>query len=248
MTQPTYNDIAEWYDQFLRERPVYFEVLLPNVLELVGEVEGTEICDLACGQGWVARELARRGAHVTGLDQAPNLLALARRYEKQEPLGIVYLEGDAHRADPLGDARFAGCVCIMALTNIADLGAAFATVRRILAPGGWFVFAIPHPCFDTPHAEWTDLPDPAHPVGRIVTGYLDERLWLSSRRYGGAPGVRGRVAEQHRMLSTYLNVLSASGFILERTVEPGPSARQAEQVPGNREIPTLLLVRARRGG
>jgi SAM-dependent methyltransferase len=247
MSQPTYNDIAEWYDQFLRERPIYFEVLLPNLLGLIGEIEGTEICDLACGQGWIARELARRGARVTGLDQAPNLLALARRYEEQEPLGIAYLEGDAQRAEPLGDAQFTGCVCVMALTNIADLGAVFATVRRILKPGGWFVFAIPHPCFETPHAEWTPLPDPERPIGRIVTGYFDERLWLSSRRYGGAPGVRGRVAEHHRMLSTYLNALSASGFILECTVEPGPSARQAEQVPGNCEIPTLLLIRAQRG-
>src|SRR5258708_18637971 len=92
MTQASYNDIAEWYDQFLRERPVYPEVILPNLLALVGEVEGEVICDLACGQGWMARELARRGAQVTGLDLPPNLLALARRYEGQEALGIVYVQ------------------------------------------------------------------------------------------------------------------------------------------------------------
>ncbi len=88
MSQTSYDDIAEWYDHFLQERPVYFEVILPNVLELVGEVAGETICDLACGQGWVARELARREAQVTGIDLAPRLLALARRYEEQEPLGI----------------------------------------------------------------------------------------------------------------------------------------------------------------
>ena len=97
MTQASYNDIAQWYDQFLRERPVYMEVLLPNLLALVGEVKGEVICDLACGQGWVARELARRGAQVTGFDLAPNLLALARGYEEQEPLGIIYVQGDAQR-------------------------------------------------------------------------------------------------------------------------------------------------------
>ncbi len=247
MSQATYNDIADWYDQYLGERPIYYEVLLPNVLDLVGDVQGISVCDLACGQGWVARELARRGAWVTGLDAAPNLLALARRYEERQPLGIVYLEGDAQRADPLGDSRFTGCACIMALTNIPDLAAVFQTVRRILRPGGWFVFAIPHPCFDTPHAQWMELPDPAHPVGRIVTGYFDERLWLSADLRGGAPGVRGRVPDHHRMLSTYLNTLSAAGFILERTLEPYASATQAEQNPGACEIPRLLLVRARRG-
>lgn len=244
--QATYNDIAEWYDRYLGERPIYYEVLRPAVLALVGELPGTEVCDLACGQGWVARELARRGARVTGLDQAPNLLSLARRYEAERPLGIIYYEGDTQRGEPLPDQRFAGCVCIMALTNIPDLAAVFGTARRILRPGGWFVFAIPHPCFDTPDAQWTELPDPAHPIGRVVTGYFDERAWLASDQ-AGLRGVRSRVAEEHRMLSTYLNTLSAAGFVFERMLEPRPSEAQAEQNPGACEVPRLLLVRARRG-
>jgi ubiquinone/menaquinone biosynthesis C-methylase UbiE len=241
MTEASYNDIAEWYDQFLQERPVYSEVILPNVLELVGTFRGENICDLACGQGWVARELARRGAQVTGLDLAPQLLALARRYEEQEPLGIVYYQGDAQRADPLPDYSFTGCVCVMALINIPDLQAVFQTVQRILKPGGWFVFAITHPCFEMPYAQWTLLPDPEHTIARVVTGYFDERYWLSTN----PNGIRGHVGDYHRMLSTYLNALSTAGFMLERMIEPHPSARQAELVPGNREIPTLLLIRAR---
>ncbi|EFH80802.1 class I SAM-dependent methyltransferase [Ktedonobacter racemifer] len=240
MTRASYNDIAQWYDQFLRERPVYMEVILPGLLTLVGEVEGEVICDLACGQGWVARELARRGAQVIGLDLAPNLLALAQRYEEQEPLGIGYVQGDAQRAEGLSDHQFTGCVCVMALINIPDLQATFQSVRRILKPGGWLVFAIPHPCFESPHAQWTSLSDPEHPLGRTVTGYFDERQWFSSN----PDGVRSRVGDYHRMLSTYLNQLAAAGFALERTLEPGPSDRQAERVPGNREIPTLLLIRA----
>ena len=218
-------------------------VILPNVLELVGKFQGENICDLACGQGWVARELARRGAQVTGLDLAPQLLALARRYEEQEPLGIVYYQGDAQRVDPLRDHSFTGCICIMALINIPDLQAAFQTVRRILKPGGWFVFAITHPCFETPHAQWTPLPDPEHTIARVVTGYFDERLWFSTN----PNGLRSRVGDYHRMLSTYLNALSTAGFVLERAIEPRSSVRQAELVPGNREIPTLLLIRARAG-
>jgi hypothetical protein len=30
----------------------------------------------------------------------------SREYEKQEPLGIVYVQGDAERAEPLGDSQF----------------------------------------------------------------------------------------------------------------------------------------------
>ena len=241
MTQASYDDIAEWYDHFLQERPVYLEVILPNLLELVEKFRGENICDLACGQGWVARELARRGAQVTGIDLAPQLLTLAQRYEEQEPLGILYLQGDAQRAEPLSDSSFTGCVCVMALINIPDLQAVFQTVRRILKPGGWFVFAITHPCFETPHAQWTTLPHPEHTIARIVTGYFDERYWVSTN----PNGVRGRVGDYHRTLSTYLNALSGAGFALERAIEPRPSAGQTELVPGNQEIPTLLLIRAR---
>ena len=58
ITQASYNDIAQWYDQFLQAKTVYTEVILPNLLALIGEVEGEIICDLACGQGWVARVAA----------------------------------------------------------------------------------------------------------------------------------------------------------------------------------------------
>ena len=209
MTQASYNDIAQWYDQFLRERPVYGEVILPNLLALVGEVEGEVICDLACGQGWVARELARRGAQVTSLDLAPNLLALAQRYEEQEPLGIVYVEGGAECAEPLCDGQFTGCVCVMALINIPDLQATFETVRRILKPGGWLVFAITHPCFETPHARWTFC--------LTLSTHLAEpspAILMNGNGFHNPEGVRSRVGDHHRMLSTYLNTLSSQVLYL----------------------------------
>jgi hypothetical protein len=56
---------------------------------------------------------------------------------------------------------------------------------------------------------------------------------------------RARVGDYYRMLSTYLNALNSAGFALERAIESRSSVRQAERAPGNREIPTLLLMRAR---
>src|SRR5260370_686009 len=150
----SYDDIAECYDSYLRENPIYHEIVLPNLLELAGAIDGQTICDLACGQGWIARELARRGAQVTGVDLAEQLLVLARRSEEEDPLGIEYLQDDAQNAQTLTEASFDGTVCILALMTIPDLEAVFRTVRRILKPGGWFVFTITHPCFETPPAGW----------------------------------------------------------------------------------------------
>ena len=235
MSTRTYNDIADWYDQYLRDNPLYREVILPNVLAMVGGVQGQEICDLACGQGWIARELARRGAYVTGLDLADNLLAMAQQHEIQESLGITYLHGDAQNGEPLADQSFDGAICIMALMNINDIQAAFQTTRRILKSGGWFVFAITHPCFQTPHASWFTMDDGS--VKRVVDGYFDEKVWTSSNPHG----VRGLVGEHHRMLSTYLNTLASASFALERLLEPPATGERAS----SQGVPSLLLVRAR---
>ncbi len=238
MTNAAYNDIAVWYDRYLQEQPIYADVVLPALQSLLDLVQGQTICDLACGQGWFARELARRGAHIIGVDLAEQQIALARQYEEQEPLGIVYGVDDAQIGASLTESSFDGAICILALMDIPDSEAVFRTCRRLLKPGGWFVFAITHPCFTGPDAQWLDATE--QQAGRIVKGYFQERFWRSA---GG--GIRTRVGAYHRMLSTYLNALAAADFALERMVEPIATGKYAEQMPGYREVPSLALIRAK---
>src|SRR5947209_2283826 len=98
MNQSSYNTIATWYDRSLDENPLYREDMLRHLITLIGDVHGQYVCDLACGQGWIARELAQRGAQVTGVDVATTLLDLARQQEEQQPLGLLYLQDDAQHA------------------------------------------------------------------------------------------------------------------------------------------------------
>lgn len=240
MSDTSYNDIAGWYDTYLRENPIYTEIILPNVLALTGDVQGQRVCDLACGQGWIARELTRRGTRITGIDLAENLLEIARQQEKQTLLGINYVRGDAQSALELPDSSFDGCICVMALMNLDDLLAVFQTVYRILKPGGWFVFAITHPCFQTPGAQWIVTQEGK--TARVVSDYFDERIWTSD----SSGGVCSRVGEHHRMLSTYLNTLVAIGFQFEKMVEPTVSREAAQRLPGNWEVPSILRARAHR--
>jgi len=241
MPDTPYDAIADWYDDYIERRPIYREILLPALLSLTGGVDGREVCDLACGQGFISRELARRGARVTGADISEKLLDLARAYEAREPLGIRYLLDDVQHGAALPDTSFDGAVCSMALMPIPDLAATFATVRRILRPGGWFVFAITHPCFQTPHARWVRAEDGT--ISRQVGDYFNERYWSAEN----SSGVRGQVGEYHRTLSTYLNTLIAAGLRLDRLEEPAATGPSAEREPENASVPSLLLVRAVRG-
>jgi len=240
-----YDAIAEWYDEFVRTEPLLFEVVIPATLRLiddVGSLQDTVICDLACGQGVIAREMARRGAYVTGIDISGRLLTLARSQPVNAPHAISWRHDDAQIGRTLADAGFDGVVCNMALMDIADLAAALQTVSRILRSGGWFVFALTHPCVQMPDSAWMTRPD-----GETIRGsgdYFAEGFW----RPAGAPGVRGRVGAHHHTLSTYFNALIDAGLIVERVAEPVATESLVQRVPGYRSLPPAFLARCRKPG
>ena len=48
------------------------------VMEEANDVSGQRVCDFGCGSGRFVAALAQRGAHVTGVDIAPEMLRIAR--------------------------------------------------------------------------------------------------------------------------------------------------------------------------
>lgn len=243
MASAPYDAIAEWYDNYVRTEPLLYEVVIPSTLRLIedaGSLTDATICDLACGQGVIARELALRGAYVTGIDISERLLALARSQPVTAPHAISWRHDDAQIGRTLANASFGGVVCNMALMDIPDLTATLQTVSRILQPGGWFIFSITHPCVQMPHSNWMTRPDGA--TIRASGDYFAEGFWQPA----GAPGVRGRVGAHHHTLSTYLNALGNSGLSAEHTVEPAATEALIKQMPGYRWLPPALLMRCRK--
>ncbi|MHB8596435.1 MAG: class I SAM-dependent methyltransferase [Ktedonobacteraceae bacterium] len=240
MTSSRYDEIADWYNERVHADLLLYDLFVPDLLRLIGNVESQYVCDLACGQGVIARQLAQMGASVVGIDVAVKMLGYARQHEETEPLGIVYLHDDAQTLSSIADATFEGVVCNMALVDIPDIDVTCHTVHRILREGGWFAFSITHPCFLTPASTWMNGEDGT--VYREVRGYFTEGFWRSNNPHG----VRGQVGAYHRMLSTYLNALVGAGFLLERMVEPQAIGQIAASIPGYTEVPAAFLVRCKR--
>ncbi len=132
-----YDQIA---DVYAAQGPDSYEAG-PEValLELIGAVRGLRALDMACGHGRISRELARRGAMVTGIDLSAGLLDKARDAEERQPLGITYLLSDVTSAATLPGESFDVVACHFGLSDIDDLDGALATVARALVPGGSFV-------------------------------------------------------------------------------------------------------------
>ncbi|HVB22451.1 MAG TPA: methyltransferase domain-containing protein [Ktedonobacteraceae bacterium] len=240
MTTSRYDQIADWYNESIRSSSLIHDLVVLELLHVIGDIPGQHVCDLACGQGVIARQLAHKGASVVGVDIAEKMLAFAQQHEEMEPLGIVYLHDDVQTPASIADVMFDGAVCNLALMDVTEISATFRAVRRILREGGWFAFSVTHPCFQTPASIWTNVADGA--VYRAVRGYFTEGFWRSDNPHG----VRGQVGAYHRMLSTYLNALAEAGFLLERMVEPQATGQIAASIPGYTEVPAALVVRCKR--
>ncbi|MGH9184658.1 MAG: class I SAM-dependent methyltransferase, partial [Acidimicrobiales bacterium] len=227
-----YDEVADFY---ISGQPETFDAEMDiALLDLVGAIDGARVLDLACGHGRIARELARRGAHVVGVDLAKELITRAQQAERAGPLGIDYLLDDAARPGLLSGYRFDIVVANFGLSDIDDFDGALRNVHRLLSAGGRFVFLILHPCFPgrgpSVAAAWA--PD---------AGYYTEGFWITD-----APnsGLRQKVGANHRTLSTYLNRLLDLGFVIDRIAEPTPPDAWNAATPDLEPVPTILIVRA----
>jgi SAM-dependent methyltransferase len=228
-SHPGYDEIAEFYEGLVGDD--LDDPASLALLDLLPGLSGRHVLDLACGQGRLSRELARRGARVVGIDISTALLEQARARETRKPLGSTYLLADATSPGLLDDERFDLVTCHFGLSDIDDLRRAVANVARLLISGGLFVFSIVHPCFPG----WGEDAPSSWPPGE---SYFTEKWWLAANS-----GIRGRVGSTHRMLSTYLNVLREHGLVVDRVLEPPPDPEWVrDKNPGDDDLVPVFLV------
>jgi 2-polyprenyl-3-methyl-5-hydroxy-6-metoxy-1,4-benzoquinol methylase len=202
------------------------------LLELSGPVAGLRVLDVACGHGRITRELARRGAEVTGIDISGSLISKARETERDDPLGIRYVHADVTTQAALGGGEFDAATCNFGLSDIDDLDAAITAISRALRPGGYFSFSILHPCF----AGGKDISGSWPVAGR----YYDEGRWTAQ---DARSALRRQVGASHRMLSTYLGTLRRHGLWLDQIAEPLPEAEWDPAHDADRK-PVFLVARS----
>ena len=144
-----YDPIAEQY-QRAKQQPWRTYVECFTLLELVGDLNGLTVLDLACGDGFYTRLLRRRGAlRATGVDLSPRMIELARQQEIDHRLGIEYLVGDAKA---LLVAETYDLAVAAYLLNYAhdyqELSAMCRGIAARLVPGGRFVSVNANPACD----------------------------------------------------------------------------------------------------
>jgi demethylmenaquinone methyltransferase/2-methoxy-6-polyprenyl-1,4-benzoquinol methylase len=105
-------------------------------LALAGAKSKPRVLDLCCGSGDLCFLAEDRGAgSVVGADFTLPMLAVARRRRMEGSRRSGFVQADALRL-PFADGTFDVITISYGLRNIADLPAALAEMRRVLARGG----------------------------------------------------------------------------------------------------------------
>lgn len=141
-----YRSYAPFYDGTGQVRFALLMALYLADLLARHPVPGRRMLDLACGTGTLAIEFAAQGWEVVGLDQSPEMLAIARdrALAADVALGTVQADLCAFAPQDVPPGMFDLVTCtydsLNYLTDDADLQACFGGVARVLRPGGLFVF------------------------------------------------------------------------------------------------------------
>jgi SAM-dependent methyltransferase len=224
----------------MRERldPFRTEVTDRAVLRAVGPCRGRMILDAGCGEGYLSRLMARRGALIVGVDRSAGLIRAAAGDGPGRAGGPRFVLGDI-RSLPFGSGRFDGVVCNHSLNEMRDPKPALAECARVLRPGGRLVVLMLHPCFYG---------------GRDPSG---QRVDLDSDRYFSVRRLRQRFSVSGlsspvptvvwmRPLEAWFSGLAGAGFSVQGLWEPHP-ARSVAAEPWWRENfprPLFLLLLA----
>jgi ubiquinone/menaquinone biosynthesis C-methylase UbiE len=173
-------------------------------LQLIGPVAGKRVLEIGCGGAQCGIAFALQGALVTGVDITASQLAFARELAEHHHVTIEFHERSMENLEPIPSGSQDLVFSAFALGYVDDLFSCFREVHRVLKEDGLFVWSDGHPFFLL-EGQTLQPCRSYFETGKIVEGG-DET---------GPPSVCF-----HRTVSDCVNLLTETGFVIERMLEP----------------------------
>jgi 2-polyprenyl-3-methyl-5-hydroxy-6-metoxy-1,4-benzoquinol methylase len=244
---------AAFWDEHMGEGNAFqLEMISPAVERLLAVRPGDRILDVGCGNGVTSRRLARLGARVVATDYSAQFLELARSRSQDLLDRIEYRlvnATDEAQLLALGERHFDALVCNMVLMDMPVIDPLARAGRRLLAPGGRFVFAVQHPAFNS-NAVRLCAETETRGDGLEITRHavkVSDYLVVPAGKGTGMPGEPVSHWYFHRPLHELLGAFFEAGFVLDGLEEPALEPRDGNphelswrNLPG---IPPVLVAR-----
>ncbi len=186
---------------------------LAHCVARLGPKSGERILDVATGTGWTWRLVAERGAIVTGVDIAAELLAAARM-KAQRSFALDYQVGDAESL-PFADGAFDAVTSTFGAMFASRPEAAAGEIGRVCRNGGRMAIATWKPdstvfqMFQVMRAYMPPPPNPA-PPSTFAWGSRDrmtELIAMSKREKVPTWLAADRLAEQRLQMARHLRMI-----------------------------------------
>jgi 2-polyprenyl-6-hydroxyphenyl methylase/3-demethylubiquinone-9 3-methyltransferase len=133
-----FDELAHrWWDPAGPQKALH--ALNPVRLDYISErttLGDARVLDVGCGGGLLSESLAAKGARVTAIDLAPELLKIARLHQLESGVNVDYRLSPVEALLDAGDGPFDAITCMEMLEHVPDPGSVIAACARLLKPGG----------------------------------------------------------------------------------------------------------------
>ncbi len=211
--------VASGERRWARGEPVWgiFSVPESDVGMLPDDLAGKDAIELGCGTAYISAWMARRGAHVVGIDNSEAQLATARRLQREHALDFPLLHGNAETV-PYPDASFDFAISEYGASLWADPERWVPEAARLLRPGGQLVFLV--------NSFLLTLCMPAEDGVAATDRLLRPAFGMYRVEWPGDPGV-----EFHLSHGDWIRLLRRSEFEVEDLIEIRPPAEASTRYP-----------------
>lgn len=244
----SWQKVAPWYNKITEQgRGHYFHqhVIIPKVLKLLSLENDSNVLDLACGNGVLAKSLPK-SVKYTGVDLAVRLIKYAENEDKNT--NHKYLVGDVTKPLNLPEG-FSRAVIVLALQNIENPEKVLENAAKHLIKDGKLVIVLNHPTFRIPRQTSWGIDEGRKIQYRRIDKYMSP-MAIPIRMNPGDPNSQETMS-YHFPLSEYSRMLKSAGFVIElieewtSDKESFGKARKMEN-RGRSEIPLFMAIVARK--
>lgn len=136
--QQQYDSIGREYVQKINPPKKY--AMPQTLLYLTGDVANKKVLDLACGDGYFTRILAKLNPRkIVGVDVSSTMIDIAKANEKEDPLGIEYIQQDVLSLSLSEEFDITTAVYLLDYAStVEELQAMIQSVYNCLKKGGIF--------------------------------------------------------------------------------------------------------------